>query len=236
MKINFSLHIRYFITGIIISVPLLFFMYSLPEYENELLEDITEDTETFGIFIILFLIFFSYCIGIISEIISRPLRESTELANHLKTFLNFFNEKDTIVQRSQLYKSIYQTDTKEGLGNLEVYKYMITFITFKSEPLNKEIQYCFFRIHIIAALYIACILLSLTFLSLLITSDYNEEYIPGCILSFIFFLGGVVLYNVRHKAQKNLLDTIERAYYILMKYDPQHNTECTKEEKIDIEL
>ena len=129
MKLNFSLHFRTFMTGAIIFLSLVILLISLPEGEYSIFEDILDEESGFYMLLFSFcLIFFSYGIGMMLEIISNPFPRATYLIKHLDSYFSIFTHTDSIIQKSEAYKALYRIDVKGTIGNLKVYKYMFTYI------------------------------------------------------------------------------------------------------------
>lgn len=239
MKLNFSLHLRYFIIGCIIFIPLVILVYSIPLlYEDTILENILDDFEDWSIFFSLFFIFSAYSTGIISESVFNPFQESSLMADHLVKYCSRSTGKDVIIQHSQQFEVYKQNDPQNGFTNIEVYKYMLAYIISQNDSLNKDVQGHFFKIHIVTALQIACGILFLTFVFQLIPFDYNKYdnfvtcLIQLCILFFII----IVLFRVKWKMRIDLLESIERSYFILTEYPLPEDVSRMKEEKIHFEL
>lgn len=221
MKLNFSLHLRYFITGCIIFVALIVLFYSVPLlYEDTMLEDILEEDENWGILLSIFLIFIPYSIGIISESFSNPLRESTLMSAHLNRFCSNSGGKDIIILHSRQFKSNRQMDSGNGFTDQEAYKYMLAYIISQNESLNKDIQGHFFKVHLATALQTACIILVLSSITQITLSDYNEfdSIIPYLISPSASIILLIALYIIKRKMRMDLLESIERAYFVLTEY------------------
>ncbi len=224
MKITFSLHLRTFMTGVIISLSLIVLLISLPDIEYTILGDELDDDNGFYIFIFSFIfIFFSYGIGMLLEIISTPLPNSAFITKHLDSYLKIFTHNDHIIQESDAYHAINQDGIKGKLSDLKVYKYIYTYILSRNDNISREIQGCLFKIYTMTSLFIATLILSLSFfIKVLFTDIYFDDALVFNIAVIILLVISMLLtYNARQKSKKLFIEEIEQAYYILTKCSPR---------------
>ncbi|WP_417123923.1 hypothetical protein [Phocaeicola sp.] len=221
MKLNFSLHFRTFMTGAIIFLSLVILLISLPEVEYSIFEDILDEESGFYMLLFSFcLIFFSYGIGMMLEIISNPFPRATYLIKHLDSYFSIFTHTDSIIQKSEAYKALYRIDVKGTIGNLKVYKYIFTYIISQNDNLNREIQGCIFRIYAMLSLLIAAVFLLIAVLIqfLFADIDFSDAPVFNVTLVILLMISIVLLYRAWQKSKRRLLDEMEQAYYVLTKF------------------
>lgn len=219
MKMSFSLHFKYLMSGFIILFPLVLLLYEISANEEILFSDIGDlfdELEGFEFIFGLFFIFISYAVGAIIELISLPHFNSSYISKRLTGFMRVFTKKDFVICNSKSYKCINRIEDKESLSNAEVYQYMISCIYAKNENLTKEIQTYLFRIHILMSLILGMIFLLVDFsIKTYRAYDDGDEFLLYSFFALLFLGSILIFYRLKKKCYIGLLSSIERAYYIL---------------------
>lgn len=238
MKMTFSLHLRYFMMGIIILFAFMMLMLGIPSYEEsvlaEIFEDILdfEDMFAFNVTYLLFVVFLAYMIGVCLDILYSPLKNSSKLSMHVRQFKEMLSKREYIITRLEL-------KSEEGkLSDLEVYKYMSSFIASMNDTLNKEVQNALFKVYIIFSSIVASFLFFLAFAIQLFTYEYeyDDEFISFAVLALFFLICIFFLFPLKKRSQISLIKTIERNYYILTQCGMLKGNNESEDDKINIEI
>lgn len=220
MKINFSLHIRYLVEGIILLFSALLLALGIPSFDEsavgEAFEEISyfeDEVLLFSFLYALFCIILAYSIGMLSEVAIHPLRKSRLLSKRLSRFVSLLPE-DTWLSRS------LTAHAETGkLSDVEIYQYMASYINSHDANLYKEVTDALFKVHVVTVLAIVSLLLALAFGIQLSAYDYgyDDEFVTYLCLSLFCLLCMAGLYGLRRKCRVEVLAAIERGYYVLRK-------------------
>lgn len=219
MKINLSLHIRYLVEGVILLFSMLLLALGIPSFDESVVGEVFEEISyfddevlLFSFLYALFCIMLAYSIGMLSEVAIHPLRKSRQLSKHLSHFGNLFS-KDT----SWLSHSLTGHDEIGKLSDVEIYKYMSSYINLRDANLYKEVTDALFKVHVVMVLAIVSLLLGVVFGIQLFAYDYgyDDEFVTYLCLSMFCLLCMAGLYGLGRKCRVEVLDAIERGYYLL---------------------
>ncbi|HJD11621.1 MAG TPA: hypothetical protein H9922_10860, partial [Candidatus Phocaeicola caecigallinarum] len=126
MKLNFSLHFRCFMAGVIILFAGMMLALGIPSYENSVLaegiEDAFSDFEEdffFNLAYALFFIFLAYAIGVFLDSFYKPFKKSKSVSKHLEQLMEHFPYNDILLTRF-----CCSVKGKKSLEDMNVYKYM----------------------------------------------------------------------------------------------------------------
>lgn len=221
MKINFSLHIRYLVEGVILLFSALLLALGIPSFDEsamvEVLAEISyfeDEILLFSFLYALFCIMLAYSIGMLSEVAIRPLRKSRLLSNRLSRFVSMLSEDASWLSR---YLTAHAETGK--LSDVEIYQYMASYINSHDANLYKEVTDALFKVHVVTVLAIVSLLLALAFGIQLSAYDYgyDDEFVTYLCLSLFCLLCMAGLYGLRRKCRVEVLAAIERGYYVLRK-------------------
>lgn len=236
MKMTFSLHLRCFMMGIIILFAFIMLMLGIPSYEESALAEIFEDILDFedmfvlNVTYLLFVVFLAYMIGVCLDILYSPLKNSSKLSMHVRQFKEMLSKREDIITR-------LESKSEEGkLSDLEVYKYMSSFIASMNDTLNKEVQNALFKVYIIFSSIVASFLFFLAFAIQLFTYEYDDEFISFAVLALFFLICIFFLFPLKKRSQISLIKAIERNYYILTQCGMLKGNNESEDDKINIEI
>ena len=163
----------------------------------------------------------------------KPFKKSKSVSKHLEQLMVHFPKNDILLTRF-----CCSVKGKKSLEDMNVYKYMASFIASTNDALYKEIQNALSKLYIAASLSIASMLLLLTFVVQLYSYDYeyDEEFISYVMLVIFFALCIIVLQLLKRKCRMELLEAIERNYYVLTQCNIVTGSSAVKEDKVNVEI
>ena len=219
MKINFSLHIRYLVEGIILLFSALLLALGIPSFDEsalgEVFEEISyfdEEVLLFGFLYALFCVMLAYSIGMLFEVAIHPLRKSRLLSKRLSRFVSMLPE-----DAFGLSRSLTGYAEAGKLSDVEIYQYMSSYINSRDANLYKEVTDALFKVHVVTVLAIVSPLLALAFGIQLFVYDYgyDDEFVTYFCLSLFCLLCMAGLYVLGKKCKVEVLAAIERGDYVL---------------------
>ena len=163
----------------------------------------------------------------------KPFKKSKSVSKHLEQLMEHFPKNDILSTRF-----CCSVKGKKSLEDMNVYKYMASFIASTNDALYKEIQNALSKLYIAASLSIASMLLLLTFVVQLYSYDYeyDEEFISYVMLVIFFAICIIVLQLLKRKCRMELLEAIERNYYVLTQCNIVTGSCAVKEDKVNVEI
>lgn len=240
MKLNFSLHFRCFMAGVIILFAAMMLAFGIPSYEDSVLaeglEDAFMDFEEdffFNLMYALFFIFSAYAVGVFLDSLYRPFKQSERLSARLLRFVGCFPESDALLTRFYNH-----TEGKRIFSDADAYKCMSSYIAAANDNLNKEVQSALSKLYIVTALSVASVLLLLAFAVQLCFYDYgyDEEFVSYVALAAFFAVCLLFLQFLKRKCRMEILDTVERNYYVLTQCKLLRGSGAVNEEKVNMEV
>lgn len=240
MKLNFSLHFRCFMAGVIVLFAVMMLAFGIPSYEDSVLAEGLEDTFAdfeedffFNLLYALFFIFSAYAVGMFLDSLYRPFKQSERLSSRLERFIGCFPEGDVILARF-----CNRMDDKKLFSAADVYKYISSYIAAANDNLNKEVQGALSKLYIVTALSVASVLLLLAFAVQLCFYDYgcDEEFVSYVALAAFFAVCLLFLQFLKRRCRMEILDTVERNYYVLTQCKSLRGSGAANEEKVNMEV